>query len=252
MIEIGQRIHCRERLWEVLDVRGSAGKELIRAQALGMERKLELTFVNPVDHIEILPPGEIKWHLAAPSRWRHLQNAFLWSMNHGEGCLVSLSRGRIALEDYQLEPALKALGLPRQRILIGDDVGLGKTIEAGMLILELIARGRGNRILIIVPASLQDQWADEMADKFGLDFVVYDSNMIREVRSTLTRTRNPWELNHRIITSIDFVKARPNTSELEVRPLGCCPCRRGSLPCRVLSGLEGHENRPLTVRRVHR
>jgi superfamily II DNA or RNA helicase len=84
---------------------------------------------------------------------------------------------------------------------------MGKTIEAGLIATELIARGRGDRILIIVPAALQDQWADEMHDKFGLEFEVLDSEYLtRELIPRLPSGANPWHYANRVITSIDFAK----------------------------------------------
>ena len=74
--------------------------------------------------------------------------------------------GAVQVEDYQLVPLLKALRMPRVNLLIADDVGLGKTIEAGLILSELLLRRRIQRVLILTPASLRLQWRDEMWDKF--------------------------------------------------------------------------------------
>jgi SNF2 family DNA or RNA helicase len=79
---------------------------------------------------------------------------------------------------HQLTPLMKALELPRAILFIADDVGLGKTIEAGMVALELIIRHRTRKILIVCPASLQMQWQEQMRDKFGLDFRIVDSELM--------------------------------------------------------------------------
>ena len=89
---------------------------------------------------------------------------------------------------------------------IADDVGLGKTIEAGMVELELIIRNRARRILIVCPASLQIQWRDQMRDKFGLDFRIVDSDLMRDLRRKRGIHVNPWMHFPRLITSIDFIK----------------------------------------------
>ena len=86
-------------------------------------------------------------------------------------------RSGIDIEDYQLDPVVRAIQMPRVNLLIADDVGLGKTIEAGMAALELIIRHRARRILVVCPSSLQIQWKEQMRDKFGLDFRIVDSDI---------------------------------------------------------------------------
>ncbi len=108
-------------------------------------------------------------------KWDHprVYAAFLkavrWSSTsvlHG-AALQSPFRGAIELEPYQLEPASRAVVMPRVNLLIADDVGLGKTIEAGLVLQELLARNRVRNCLVVCPASLQRQWRDEMAEKFN-------------------------------------------------------------------------------------
>src|SRR5438105_4681079 len=72
--------------------------------------------------------------------------------------------------------------MPRVNLLIADDVGLGKTIEAGLVCQELIIRHRARKILIICPAALQIQWRDQMRDKFGLEFRIVDTERLRSLR----------------------------------------------------------------------
>ena len=115
-------------------------------------------------------------------------------------------RSGIDIEDYQLDPVVRAVQMPRVNLLIADDVGLGKTIEAGMVNLELVIRNRARRILIVCPASLQIQWRDQMRDKFGLEFRIVDSDRMRELRRKRGIHVNPWTHFPRLITSIDFLK----------------------------------------------
>ena len=83
-------------------------------------------------------------------------------------------RAGITVEDYQLDPVARAVDMPRVSLLIADDVGLGKTIEAGLVLQELILRHRGRTALVVCPAGLQLQWRDQMRDKFGLEFREHD------------------------------------------------------------------------------
>jgi len=101
---------------------------------------------------------------------------------------------------------VRAIQMPRVNLLIADDVGLGKTIEAGMVGLELIIRHRARKILIVCPSSLQIQWRDQMRDKFGLDFRIVDSELMRDLRRRRGIHANPWFHFPRLITSIDFLK----------------------------------------------
>ena len=96
--------------------------------------------------------------------------------------------------------------MPRVNLLVADDVGLGKTIESGLVALELIIRHRARRVLVVCPASLQVQWRDQMRDKFGLDFRIVDSELMRDLRRKRGIHVNPWSHFPRLITSIDFLK----------------------------------------------
>ncbi len=79
-------------------------------------------------------------------------------------------RSGITIEDYQLDPVARALQMPRVNLLIADDVGLGKTIEAGLVVEEMILRQRVRTVLIICPSSIQIQWQEQLHEKFGLNF----------------------------------------------------------------------------------
>ncbi len=115
--------------------------------------------------------------------------------------------GRVALEAYRLAPALRLLAKPRASLLIADDVGLGKTIEAGLAMLELMARGRAERILIVTPPGLLDQWREELREKFGLEFTAIDNAAgLSRVRTELPAGTNPWDALPRVITSLDYLK----------------------------------------------
>ncbi|TGP86583.1 ATP-dependent helicase [Mesorhizobium sp. M2D.F.Ca.ET.223.01.1.1] len=110
-------------------------------------------------------------------------------------------RSGIRLEQYQLLPLAKALDLPRVNLLIADDVGLGKTIEAGLIVRELLLRRRLSFIVVAAPASMQSQWQDELSQKFGLDFTIVDREYLLESRRRRGFSANPWSIGSRFIVS---------------------------------------------------
>ncbi|MCI0342362.1 MAG: DEAD/DEAH box helicase [Planctomycetales bacterium] len=124
----------------------------------------------------------------------------------GADTVGALARVRVAPEPYQVEAVHRMVSAPRCRFLLADDVGLGKTVQAGLLISELAARGRARRTLVVVPAALRDQWLAEMAEKFGETFHVYDAATVKRLRAALPPGANPWGYHTRVLTSLDYLK----------------------------------------------
>ncbi len=143
-----------------------------------------------------------------PTRLEAFLNAVYWgtASTADVRSLQAPFRSGIEIEDYQLDPVARAIGMPRANLLIADDVGLGKTIEAGLVAQELIIRHRARKILIVCPAALQVQWRDQMRDKFGLEFRIVDSELMKVLRRERGLHVNPWTHFPRLITSIDFLK----------------------------------------------
>ena len=116
--------------------------------------------------------------------------------------LLAMNVSKIDPLPFQIEAVYGyILKRPRIRFLIADDPGAGKTIMAGLVIKELKLRKLANRILIVVPGHLKDQWRRELKDKFDENFVVVDRHTFNALYG-----ENPWEMNNQIITSIDFAK----------------------------------------------
>ena len=185
-------------------------------------------FTHPVEDF-VLWEREIRTELLSnatipnPSKLDHPDvfhafiNAYRWSSINRIDNLISGNNteqivspwlSAVQIEDYQLYPVLKSLVMPRITMLLADDVGLGKTIEAGLIINELVARGRLRRILIVCPASLQIQWRDEMAEKFSLQFAVVNRETTQELQKEYGIDSNPWSFHPRIITSVDYLRQK--------------------------------------------
>ncbi len=109
------------------------------------------------------------------------------------------------VEAYQLEPLVRALRSPRANLLLADDVGLGKTIEAGLVIQELFLRHRARTAIIVCPAGLCLKWQDEMDQKFGLRFEIINSQTMKDVRRSHGIHANPFTLFPRIIVSMAWL-----------------------------------------------
>lgn len=110
-------------------------------------------------------------------------------------------RAGIKVMHFQLEPLRKALLLPRVNLFIADDVGLGKTIEAGLIVRELLMRQKVRRMVVAAPPSVVLQWRDELEQRFGLTFVVFDRQYVLEKRRERGYGVNPWTTHTRFILS---------------------------------------------------
>ena len=120
--------------------------------------------------------------------------------------VASPFHGGVQIEDYQLVPLLRALCMPRVNLLIADDVGLGKTVEAGLILTELILRRRIRRILVLVPASLRQQWIDELWEKFSLRFEIVGRLETERFRKRFGMDMNPWRSFDRIVASYHYLR----------------------------------------------
>ena len=159
--------------------------------------------------------------------------------------LAAPLHGAVQAEDYQLVPLAKALRMPRISLFIADDVGLGKTVEAGLILAELILRRRVRRILILCPASLRGQWQQEMAEKFALNFDLVDRPSTIALRQRLGPDTNPWRTFSKIIASYHYLK-QPDVWE-EFRAASQTQPGSPNLPWDLLIVDEAHNLAPSPV-----
>lgn len=144
----------------------------------------------------------------SPERLAAFLDAVRWSAvtSADVKTLQAPFRSGVAIEDYQLEPVARAVDAPRVNLLLADDVGLGKTIEAGLVAQELMLRQRGRRVMIVCPAGLTAKWRDEMSEKFGLDFTIIDSECCAHVRREYGSAANPFQIYPHAIVSLPWLR----------------------------------------------
>lgn len=146
--------------------------------------------------------------LDEPRRFAAYLHALKWSSVTATDARLFQApfRAGIHLYDHQLAPLKKALELPRVNLFIADDVGLGKTIEAGLVMQELMLRQRVDRILIVCPASVTLQWRDEMARRFGLHFEVFNRDFVSRRRQERGFQVPVWGTHPRFIVSYQTLR----------------------------------------------
>ncbi|WP_344640675.1 DEAD/DEAH box helicase [Kitasatospora cystarginea] len=176
-------------------------------------RGMEAVFYERLDDIKVLDPRETR--LVADDSPNHrrarlyleavIRKSFLPQTEHGLGLA-----GNFLMDDqvHQLRPAELALsmGNPQPRLLIADVVGLGKTLEIGVLLAELIRRGRGERILVVTPQHVLEQFQRELWTRFAIPLVRLDSTGIQRVQQEVPSGRNPFAYFKRVIVSVDTLK----------------------------------------------
>ncbi len=163
-----------------------------------------LRVITPFDTVDPVERPR-RPRLVTRRRWRRACRALI--ANHTPpGCLRSGRRARIDLLPHQLEPALAIVRGLGSRLLLADAVGLGKTIQAGLVLSELRTRGAAERALILTPAGLREQWARELAERFDVAADIVDARDMRTRAAALPAGVNPWSTLDMAIASIDYVK----------------------------------------------
>lgn len=225
--EVGQLVTVRGQQWIVSEVSDtSIAEDEVSTSRLSGRTLATLTSVDEDDlgaelsviwEVEpgrsISSAGELP-DIPEPERWDDPQTlgALLDAVRWGTVASADVTtlqapfRAGIQIKDYQLEPVAKALRMPRVALLVADDVGLGKTVEAGLVISELLLRHRARRVLVVCPAPLTVKWQEEMRDKFGLAFTVLDSAALAAMRRTHGLQANPFTIYPRMIISLPWLR----------------------------------------------
>ncbi len=156
-------------------------------------------------------------HEAVSADWFDLRSqALQLQIAHEQGQLLSISNSLVRLEPYQLACVNWVMQKLRQRALIADDVGLGKTIEAGLILKELTARNRADRVLFVVPAHLQKKWIRDMDRFFDIRLTPADRQWVEGERRRLGEETNIWDQDHQhLVTSMAFLRRDEFQNELD-------------------------------------
>ena len=216
-LNVGYRVKVFDQVGEITKVEKSLSNDVSKI-TIAFDEGPPKTYLYPLTEIKKIPsPIELilSGNFDSPIKFNLNFNANRLSLAYEYDHLLSLSATRTNLEPYQIEAVWRVLNSYKQRYLLADDVGLGKTIEAGMIIKEIALRGRAKRILIIVPAPLKFQWQREMIRRFDESFMIYDSNYVKNLKRSLPKEVNVWEYDDKIITSIDYAKQEHVLIELE-------------------------------------
>ncbi|KJQ54393.1 RNA polymerase-associated protein RapA [Microbacterium sp. SA39] len=224
--EVGRLVNVRGARWSVTDV---AAQSLPRSSA--DDGRAELQHAVSLQSIEDDHYGReltVVWELEpgrsvvreqglperidpqkfdSPTTFAAYLDALRWGAltSADPKTLQAPFRSSATVEDYQLEPLRRALESPRANMLLADDVGLGKTIEAGLVIQELLLRHRARSVMVVCPAGLQLKWQEEMRDKFGLSFEIVNSETMKTFRRTFGLHANPFRVYPRVIVSMSWL-----------------------------------------------
>src|SRR5258707_12797646 len=207
MFSPGDLVFARGREWvtlpspdeETLHLRPLSGAE---ADVQVIHPALEREPVRPA-RFSIPKPEEI----ATQDGARLLSEALRLSLRRGAGPFRSAARLGFEPRAYQLVPLLMALRLPVVRLLIADDVGIGKTIEAGLILRELIDRGEADRFAVLCPPHLVDQWTRELKLKFDLDAVAVTAASASRLERGLPASQTLFDAHPYTVVSLDYIKA---------------------------------------------
>jgi ERCC4-related helicase len=214
LIAPGARVEVRDEDWLVTKVTRTPfdGAE-IRAIGLSeLVREQEAVFYTDLDKVKPLRPEETTL-VSDDSPGFRRGRLFLEALLRRTPLPVTETRPAIGhrqlLDDlnYQKQAVELALNQPRPRLLIADSVGLGKTLEIGMILSELIRRGRGERILVVTPRAVLEQFQHELWTRFSIPLIRLDSEGIQRVRRKIPASRNPFTYYKRVIVSIDTLKS---------------------------------------------
>ena len=202
---VGDEVRVRRSRWRVVGIDPHDDCALFTLRGTGAHNLgAECQVITPFDRVEpVERPRRLR--VVGARTWRRACQKALSAGRYADD-VQTIGDARIEPFAYQLEPASAILRGDATRILIADEVGLGKTIQAALIATELRSRGDADRILILTPAGLREQWRDELAERFDLRFAIVDARDIRARLADLPPDVNPWSTLSLAIVSLDYAK----------------------------------------------
>ena len=175
--------------------------ELVYGQRFQFDLRLE--------NYDIVEPSQTQLQPDTSPNYRQtklfLETVFRNSSHYSEGIEIA-NKAAIRAANYQLIPTIQALSLPKPRLLIADAVGLGKTVQVGIFMAELIRRGKGKKILVVTPKSILAQFQQEIWSRFAIPLVRIDTRGIANIRANIPTNKNPFDYYDKVIVSVDTLK----------------------------------------------
>lgn len=210
---VGAKVEIRDAVWRILSVDAvREGGQLLKCEGLSniVLGRVVYFFTLYEDAVKLLTPEETVLAKDTSSRFiqtrLYIESILRTSPKTENDKLYVSYKAAMDPMPYQFDPALQALKQPRPRILIADAVGIGKTLEAGILTSELIARGRAKRILVLATKAVLPQFQQEFWNRFSIPLTALDSSGIQRVRERIPSNQNPFFYFDKAIISIDTLK----------------------------------------------
>jgi superfamily II DNA or RNA helicase len=215
-LRAGDAVRIRHERWRVVAESLFGQVSIVDVDGCDVtNRGIKARFLLPFEMMEPEDAPSAEPRIVTPQRWRRAARAVLAKAVPQWSSLRAAARANLTVLPFQLEPAIAIARGDTCRVLIADEVGLGKTIQAGLIVAESLARTPDARVLIVAPAGLRDQWRDELNFRFHLRAEVLDAHGIARTAAELMPGLNPWSIHPVTITSIDYIKRAEVMRSLE-------------------------------------
>lgn len=244
----GTLVRSRGREWLVLP---ESTEEVLMVRPLGGLDEETVGILPAIEPVESAAfPFPSKHDVGDFTSGRLLREAARLSTRAAAGPFRSFARIAVEPRPYQLVPLMMALKLDPVRLLIADDVGIGKTIEAGLIARELLDRGEIHRMAVLCPPHLAEQWQNELSEKFHIEAELVLSSTIQRLERDLPIGVSVFDRHRFVVVSTDFIKSDRRASDFELK----CPefvIVDEAHSCTLSSGMgRGRQQRFDLVRRI--